>query len=517
MNSKRHKDPFTRGEAHADLGKSFVRGATSRVTATIVRVALNVSATMVLARILTPDDYGVIAMVLVVVGFLRLFKEFGLSIATVQKKDIGHNEVNSLFWINTGIGLVIAGVCAALAPVASWFYDEPRVLPVFAALGATFLMAGLSAQHQALLKRQMRFGVLAAIDLLATAAGIVVAIIVALRGGRHWALVWMQLVVGGLSAAGVCLLSKWRPTFSFRFAAAKDLLSFGGNYSGFVLLHHIARTSDRLLLAKVLGASTVGLYDRAYRLLLLPIQLINAPITDVTIPTLSRLQHDSGAFRAYFRKILNAATYLTATMIALLAVSSAEVIAIVLGDQWIEAGEVFRILAIAALAQPFLNIVGCALLSLGRAKLLLRLSLAYAPIYVGAFCIGLQWGARGVALAFVLCDYLVRLPLFLRALSDSPLTIRDCYVSLARPLTAAVVVCEGAVTGRSLALAANGGPALALVSAAAGGGMALLLAAALWKGLRVELAAIISKSVSSWMQRGEEEPASSMAKDERDS
>jgi O-antigen/teichoic acid export membrane protein len=488
-------------DLRVDLGGTFVRGAAVRLLATFFRIILNIGATMVLARILTPEDYGVIAMVMVVLGFLSLFRQFGLSIATIQRKAVEHRQVSTLFWVNVAMGVLIACACAGLAPLAAWFYGESRVAPVFVFLGLTFIMAGMTAQHQALLKRRMRFGLLAAIDIIAVASGAAVAIILAVYGARHWALVGMQLVTAGITMAGVWFFNRWRPAFTFQLATVKEMLAFGGNYSGFVLMHHVTRAADRLLIGKLLGAGPVGLYDKACRLLLVPIQLVNVPIGDVTIPTLSRLQSDTTAFRQYFRRILNAVTYLTALAVALLVVSSREVIAVVLGDQWLEADSIFRVLAVAALIQPFMNMLGCALLSLGRAKLIFRLSLMYAPIFVSSFCISLRWGPIGVAWAFVLCHYLVRLPLFLYALRPGPLRVSDCLIAVCRPIAAAVIACEGALIARTVVITVCDEPIVVLAASVAGGIAVVALAATVWKGLRLELAAVLDKVLSSWRAR----------------
>ena len=175
------------------------------------RVALMVGATLVLSRLLRPADFGLVAMVTSITGFSNMFLDFGLSTATIQREDVRHDQVTTMFWINLAISLFIGLVIAALAPAIVWFYGEPRLLGITLALAAAALLAGLSVQHQAILRRQMRYGALVGRDLAATACGAGVAVLLAWRGAGYWSLVAQQVVLVAVRTALVWVASRWRP------------------------------------------------------------------------------------------------------------------------------------------------------------------------------------------------------------------------------------------------------------------------------------------------------------------
>ena len=194
-----------------DLKGRSVRGGLASMATQVAKLGLQVGSTMLLARILTPEDYGIFGMAVVVTGFLAMFNDLGLSMATVQRREITHGQVSALFWLNAGLGAAIALLAVLLAPAVAWFFDEPRLTPVIQLLAVSFFVGGLGVQHQALLRRQMRFGRLALLDATSLAAGIVAGVACAWRGYGYWSLVAMQVTLVATTVVGSWALCRWVP------------------------------------------------------------------------------------------------------------------------------------------------------------------------------------------------------------------------------------------------------------------------------------------------------------------
>jgi PST family polysaccharide transporter len=209
---------------------------------------LKLGSTAVLARLLTPADFGLIAMVTAVTGFVEMFKEAGLSMATIQRAEINHRQISTLFWINLGLSILLMFVVVGLAPAVAWFYGEPQLLWITIALGAMFPLGGLTIQHVALLRRQMRFGTLVSIDVTSNAVGIAAAITAAAFGARYWALVIMMAASGAANAALVWITCPWVPGLPKRGAGVRPMLAFGGNLTGFAFINYWARSADNVLI-----------------------------------------------------------------------------------------------------------------------------------------------------------------------------------------------------------------------------------------------------------------------------
>lgn len=425
---------------NVNLKERSIRGGTVIMVAQASKFILNLGSTVVLARLLTPNDYGIIAMVIAVTGFMAMFKDMGLSMATVQRDEITQDQISTLFWINVSIGIAIMLVTISLSPVIVWFYGEPRLAWITIALSGGFVFGGLTVQHQALLRRQMHFTALAGIDISSLLVGIVTALLTAWYGAGYWALVFMQLAVAITTAIGVWIMCDWRPGMPIRRSGVRSMLAFGGNLSGFSVINYFARNLDNILIGRYWGAQQLGLYSKAYQLLLLPIQQINAPITSVAIPALSRLQNDPERYRRYYCSAMSLIAFVTSPLIVIMAVLSDELILIVLGTQWIGASTIFKVLAIAAFGQPLTNTTGWIYISLGQTDRFLKWGLFSTSLYILSFAIGISWGALGVAIAYAICAHIIRPPLFFYTFRYSPVKTIDLINATWRPMTISLVM-----------------------------------------------------------------------------
>ena len=248
---------------------------------------LNLAYIMVLARLLAPEEFGLVAMVTTVMGFLRIFQDAGLSTATVQRREITHAQVSNLFWVNVGVGGVIT-LLVAPQRRDRWFYHEPRLEGITLMLSITFLLASSTVQHVALLNRQMRFGAIAVIDTVSMLAGYLTGTGIALLGYGYWALVGANVIQLAIRFVLAWSVSGWRPQLPSRNTQTWHLLTFGANITAGTLMLSIVRGADNLLIGRFFGAAAVGLYSRASILLIRPLQQFMQPINTVVIPALSR-------------------------------------------------------------------------------------------------------------------------------------------------------------------------------------------------------------------------------------
>ena len=356
-------------------------------------------ATVVLARLLTPTDFGLVAMVTAITGLGQAFADLGLSEATIQHPEISHKQVSNLFWINVAIGLILTSITAGLAPVLAWFYREPRLKNITLLVSLTFLIGGLRVQHDALLKRQMRFSSLAIRDITSYVVAVPLAIVLAWRGAGYWALVAMPLVLNLTQMVLSWLIVRWIPGLPRRDAKVRSLIAFGGNVAASYLIFNVNSNADNVLIGWYWGAGPLGLYSRAYNLLMLPVRQLGGPARSVAIPALSRVQDDPERMARYYLRTVNVIMWIVAPIFGFLFVAAVPIIVLALGHRWRGAAPVFQILAIFALGQLLLESTLWLFVSRGQSQRLLKLLLVICPIIIASYAIGLPFGTKGVALS----------------------------------------------------------------------------------------------------------------------
>lgn len=423
----------------ADLRGRSVRGGAVTMGAQGIKFALQLGSTAVLARLLSPADFGLVAMVTAVTGFAAMFKDAGLSMATVQRENVTHDQVSTLFWINVALSAVLMCLVALLAPAIAWFYGEPRLTAITLALAGTFIFGGLTVQHQALLQRQMRFTSLSAIGVISFAASVAAAIVAAIYGLGYWSIVIMTATAAAVNAALVWVYSGWRPGLPVRGSGVMPMLKFGGNVTGFNLLNYFARNSDNILIGWWWGGAALGLYSKAYGLLMMPLTQINAPISSVILPMLSRLQSQPERYRSAYLRVVRALSFALMPPIAFLIVTADWVVLIVLGPQWTEAASVYRFLAVVALAQPVSFTCGWLFTSQGRVREQFHWGIWGCVTTVLAIVVGLPFGIDGVAFSYGVSGLLLRTPLLYYCVGrKGHVSTKDIYVATAPPFFVAI-------------------------------------------------------------------------------
>lgn len=397
--------------AVVDLKRKSVVGGVAAVAAQGARFVVQSATMMVLARLLSPEDFGLQGMVVVVTGFLGLFRDAGLGRATIQRLEVTHQQTSTLFWINVAFGAILAILCAALAPFVVRFYHEPRLYWVVVVSGLAFLFNGLAAQHGALLQRGMRFVTQAKIDVLSLAGASGTGIVMALFGCRYWSLVGMAMANSILGAVGVLFAVPWLPGPPRRRCGIRSMLHFGGLASVNCVVVFLAWNADKILLGRVWGADSLGLYGRAFQLVTLPVQQLNTAVTGVAFPALSRIQHDSKRLARSFLRGFSLLISSTIPIAITCALFAEEIVRIVLGPKWMEATPIFRLLAPVALVFAVANPFSWLVMSTGRIGRALSISTATTPLVIGGIVLGLSHGPKGVALGYALAMTLLVIPI----------------------------------------------------------------------------------------------------------
>jgi PST family polysaccharide transporter len=412
------------------------------MTAQVIKFLLYTGSVVVLGRLLTPQDYGLVAMVTAITGFVVLFKDMGLSMATIQKAEINHSQVSTLFWINVAVSFVLALILAIAAPIISWFYKEPKLTGITLVLAGTFIFSGLTVQHQALLRRQMRFTALAAIEIGSMSIGIATGIVLAWYGAEYWALVGLSAATALSNVALVWVFCGWRPGLPVRRAGVRSMIAFGGHLTGFGIVNYFARNFDNILLGRFWGAGVLGLYSRAYNIMMLPISQIRNPLESVAIPALSNIQNDPVRYKKYYIKLVTVLAFITMPLMVFLFVCADEVIGLLLGSKWSGAADIFKVLAVAAFIQPVATTAGLVLISLGQSKRYFTIGAISCIITVISFILGLPWGAIGIAVAYTIAVYVMLGPTLWYCFRRTPVSIRDFFSAILR--SAAASFCMGA-------------------------------------------------------------------------
>jgi len=394
--------------------------------------------TVVLARLLTPRDYGLIAMVTAITGFFGMFKNLGLSLATIQKPEINHAQVSNLFWLNVAMSFVFALILCGCAPIIAWFYGEPRLRWITLALAGTFVFSGLASQHRALLNRQMRFTAIALTDIGSASAGIAIAIVMALRGAGYWALVSMSVTWSLSSVVLVWVFCRWRPGLPARRAGITPMLRFGGHVTGFEVVNYFARNLDNILIGRFWGANVLGLYSRAYNIMMLPISQIRGPLNSVAIPAMSTMHNDPVRYKRYYLKLVTMIAFITMPIMVFLFVCADQAIYVLLGRQWLGVVDIFKVLCLNAFIQPVSTTWGLVLISLGQSKRYLTWGIINSTIIVASFVIGLPWGAMGVAIAYTSISYLLIGPTLWYCFKLTPISAGDFLSAILRPAIASL-------------------------------------------------------------------------------
>ena len=423
----------------APLRRASANGVVINLGSQVVRLTIQLVYQVALARCLAPQDFGVVAMAWPVLAFVSLFADFGLTQATVQRQDITQAELSFIYWANGSAGLLFAVATIAVSPLVARFYGVAEAGPVTAALGALFLVNGLFSQHLALLNRRLAFARLAAVDLAGAAFGAIAGLAAASAGAGFWAIVIGQAATSVVSAPLAWVLTRWRPDAPRRIAGARRLVAFGADMTAYGFMNYFARNLDNVLIGRFLGETPLGLYDRAYKLLLLPLTQITVPVGKVALPLLARTRDQPERYRRAYLRMLEIIMALTYPGVVFAVCASHELILVALGPRWIDVAPIFAMLGLGALLAPISYSTGWLFITQERTREMRNWGFASSVGYVLSFIAGLPWGPLGVAASYIAVGALQAPVLWRLATRSGPVGLRDLIMTGAPCIAAAGV------------------------------------------------------------------------------
>lgn len=401
---------------------------------------LRLAATIVLARLLSPEEIGLVSMVMVIIGLVEFIKDLGLGIVTVQRQEITQREVSSLFWINVLLGVLFAVLLCAISPLVDDFYGDQRLDSITFALAATLVLSGASVQHEALLTRQMKQGQIALVRLLSTAFGSFSAIGFAVTGFGYWSLVVRELARAVVYLGGVWWYAKWLPSLVLRVREVSSHLKQGVQLSSSFLLTAVMRQIDGVMVGKYFGASDLGIYRQAQGLVVAPIEQFNAPVFGVAQPGLSSLQTNRARYCRYYQRMVAFVAMVTMPVGVFVATYSEEFTIVALGPKWSAAAPFVCAFALAMSIRPTVHTCTIVLVTLGRSSPLLALEIAHALLFTLFMFVGLQFSALAVAVSFVVVTFVLAPVRIHYSFKDSPVSFAAMFDAIQMSLVACVVM-----------------------------------------------------------------------------
>lgn len=377
-----------------------------------MRLGAQVITSVILARLLLPEDFGLFGMALVFTGLVAIFNDMGIGSAIVQKQDLDQKSLSSIFWFNISVGTLAMLITILAAPFIAHFYGQNSLIPIISVMSVSFLLVSFSIVQNSLLLKELKFKKLTFLELISTISSSLLGISLAYLGYGIWSLVWQNISMTFIYAILIWIKGQWMPNFLFSWKDIKAIFGFSANLSGFSLMNYFSRNADYLLIGKFLGASALGYYTLAYTMMLFPLSNLSAVLSKVMFPALSKIQHDNDRFRFFYMKSTKYITFISfPIMLGLFAVAD-EFVIVVFGEKWAPVIFLIKVLSIIGLIQSIAATVGTIYLSKGRTDWMFRWGIFSSIIAVGAIFLGLRWGINGVAVCYAIATLLLVYPNF---------------------------------------------------------------------------------------------------------
>ena len=408
------------------LRRAAVRGAGATIASGAIGLAIQVVATVTLGRLLTPKDFGLVAMVTAFSFLLANGPGNGLIDAILQCRKVTHRLASTLFWVNLGLVLALSVAFAACGPLLSRFYSEAMVCRIAVGMSASIILTGFPMVHSALLRKMMRFTALAKNDVIARAVGVLASIAFAFAGWGYWALVIGVCAQALSSGIGILILCPWFPGFPVRRSGFAQIAVFGSHVLGRYTFNYFARNTDNLLVGWRFGAHALGFYKKAYDLFALSASQLVAATSNVAVAALSRVRDDRDQ---YFRYLLGAVGVMSMIGMGLagdLTLVGKDLIRVLLGPGWETAGVIFTWFAPGIGMMMVYYIHGWIHVSIGRADRWFIWGIVEWTVTIALFLVGLHWGPQGIAIAWCVSFWGLMLPSM--AYAGKPIGLRTSQV-----------------------------------------------------------------------------------------
>jgi polysaccharide transporter, PST family len=431
-----------------------LRSGAVSIVARSINALIQIGSVLFLARLLSPEDYGLAGMVAAITGFAPLLVDLGSRDAIVQRPRIREREISALFWMTQGVGVTCALVVAASGPLIAWFYSEPRLTMIAMVSSLTFVTSAATAQHYALLRRAMMFREIGTIEVIANLLGAVLAIAIALAGLHYWALVLRPIAAATFLALGAWLQCRWMPRRPQVTEDVKEMVKFGLNVTGFTMTDFVGRTSDRVAVGYRSGPAALGYYQNALFVYDNVIDIVVAPLHGVAVAGLSKLRTDRAALVRSWEKALSTLVFFSMPGFALLAVTGHDVIVLLLGPKWAPSGALLSVLALRGIPHSVERTCGWLHVTAGRTDRWMRWGAFLACAQIAALAVALPFGPIGVAWAYVATMFVLFVPAIVYSGRPFGIRARDVIRAVWRPLLATGVALIAGLILRGGVLAA---------------------------------------------------------------
>ncbi|MBN7795251.1 lipopolysaccharide biosynthesis protein [Parahaliea mediterranea] len=379
----------------------------------VVSQILRLGISLLLARLLGPAEFGLIAMAMVVVGFADLFKDLGTSSAMIKIEHLQNKLVNGVFYLNLMVGAAIYAVILLLAPLFAKLYSQPDVTDILGVIALTLPITSLSLSKRALLQRELRFGCLAIIDILSAVLYGFIAICLALRGFEVWSLALATVAAAFFNSILIWFSHSWRPSLALTFADIGEIKGWCMSMTGSHIFSYIVTQADKFLLGVFLGQVALGLYAFAQRLMELVLSCIATPVSSVLFPAFSSMSHDNVKIAAMYTRACVSISLIAFPMIALMGAMAEPAIRVLLGEQWAPLIPLIILFTVPTMIQCLARTVGSIYMSKDKPHLLLAWQVFAGVAQLTSFFIGLPWGVEGIVAAYATVTLILAYPTFM--------------------------------------------------------------------------------------------------------
>ena len=441
MRLKRDVDRyFEENKPYSGLGKASLRSGVTVVAARGVNIFVQLASTVLLARLLSPHDFGLVAMVLALIGFAPMLIDLGTSEASAQKTHISQTEVSSLFWLNVAIGTVLTVLLAASSGLIARVFGEPSLASIVLVLSGTFILGAVYNQHYALMRRVMEFRHIAMIDISANVVGTVVSVAMAFAGWGYWSLVAKPIVTSTMTVVAVWTYCPWVPGRPKLSSNVKEMVGFGMGVAGFTMTDYVARSADRVALGYFYGAGLLGYFQNAFTVYSNLLSILTDPLHNIAVSGLSKLRGDHDELKRSWALALSSLTFFSSMAFAMLAVTGQDFVVILLGPKWTMAGPLLCIFAVKGIAQSVERTMGWVHVAAGRSDRWMRWGIFSAVCQLVALGLGLPFGITGVAIAYVIATFGLFVPALAYAGNPVGIDAKDVLRAVGAPMTSALIV-----------------------------------------------------------------------------
>lgn len=394
------------------LRGKVVKSTFFTISAQGIKFVASLASTAILARLLLPADFGLVAMVAVFGGLALQAMNNGFSMAIIQSKEINHREASNIFWVNVIVGSLLWIAFIVFAPAVAWIYKEPSLYHILIAYSSVFLITAFSAPQIAVLRRQMRYGELAAIEVASMVIGTIGGIIAAIYGFGYWALVFSFLSIAVINVFLSWYVSRWIPgRYDFEVPVGSHL-RYGLHLALADVVGYFSTNFVPFLVGIIGNASILGIYNRSFTLSSLPSKQLIPPILNVMQSALSRVADDDEKLRRVSISLMRKVAFLSLLVSVCMYAGSNFIVKVVLGEGWEDAIAMMEVLIISTVAIPITSLTSAILIAKGESKALLHWRLITFFILLVPVLIGSFWGVWGVIYSYAIVTVGLRMPLF---------------------------------------------------------------------------------------------------------